>query len=60
MGSMLVRKSLERVLHQQHGPVSCYDLACNPAGSIKGMPSDIAENPKYMDDFGKGTGRPPE
>jgi len=51
--STLIRKSLERTLHQQRGPVSCYDLARDLAGSVKGMPADLAENPSYMDDFGK-------
>jgi uncharacterized protein (DUF433 family) len=34
--------------------VSCYDLASDLAGSMKGLPKDIADNPKYMDDqFGR-------
>ena len=32
---------------------SCYDLARDLAGSIKGLPRDIATNPKYMEGFGE-------
>ena len=32
---------------------SCFDLASDLAGSIGGLPKDLATNPKYMDDFGK-------
>ena len=51
--STLIRKSLERTLHPQRGPVSCYDLARDLAGSVKGMPADLAENNSYTDGFGK-------
>jgi hypothetical protein len=30
---------------------SCYDLASDLAGSIRGLPKDIASNPKFMKDF---------
>jgi predicted DNA-binding protein len=48
--SWLVRESLEKALHElpQAGAVSCYDLARDLAGAIKGLPKDLADNPKYM------------
>jgi hypothetical protein len=53
--SWLVRESLEKRLHEQPpaGAVSCYDLARDLGGSVKGLPEDLAENPKYMDGFGR-------
>jgi len=52
--SSLVRESLERALHPpQGGTVSCYDLARDLAGSIKGLPKDLANDPKYMRGFGE-------
>ena len=53
--SQLVRERSENSF--QNPPsldrVSCYDLAQDLAGSLKGMPEDLAENPKYMEDFGR-------
>ena len=53
--SALVRESLEHALRKQGtgGAVSCYDLARDLAGSVKGLPRDLADNPKYMDGFGQ-------
>jgi hypothetical protein len=53
--SRVVRESLEKALSKQSqaGAVSCYDLARDLAGTIKGLPQDLASNPKYMDDFGQ-------
>ena len=53
--SWLVRESLEKELHEQPsaGAVSCYDLARDLAGTVKGMPKDLAVNPKYMEGFGR-------
>ena len=53
--STLIRESLERELHQKPkaGGASCFDLARDLAGSMKGLPKDLAHNPKYMDDFGQ-------
>lgn len=53
--SALVRKSLEQTLHKRPaaGRTTCYDLASDLAGSVKGLPQDLATNPKYMDGFGQ-------
>jgi predicted transcriptional regulator len=52
--SQIVRESLENAFHKESSDVaSCYDLARDLAGMVKGLPSDLAENPKYMDDFGQ-------
>lgn len=53
--SWLVRESLEKALHQPSpaGVVSCYDLARDLAGTMKGLPKDLADNPKYMEGFGQ-------
>jgi len=53
--SHLVRESLEKGLHEQPaaGAVSCYDLARDLAGTVKGLPKDLADNPKYMEGFGQ-------
>jgi Ribbon-helix-helix protein, copG family len=53
--SLLIRDSLEKALRTQSraGTPSCYDLAQDLAGSVKGLPEDLAENPKYMEGFGQ-------
>ena len=53
--SVLVRESLETALRQQprRRAASCYDLARDLAGSFKGLPCDLADNPKYMEGFGE-------
>lgn len=53
--SSLVRESLEKGLYAQPqaGAVSCYDLAHDLAGAVGGLPADLADNPKYMDGFGR-------
>jgi Arc/MetJ-type ribon-helix-helix transcriptional regulator len=53
--SALVRESLEKALSKRKaGQVTtCYDLSRDLAGAVKGLPKDLAENPKYMEDFGK-------
>jgi hypothetical protein len=53
--SWLVRKSLEMGLHEQPPPgaISCYDLARDLAGTVNGLPKDLADNPKYMEGFGQ-------
>jgi len=53
--SWLVRESLEEALSKAPpaGAVSCYDLARDLAGTVKGLPKDLAHNPKYMEGFGE-------
>ncbi len=53
--SLLVRESLAKTLHDQSEPgvASCYDLARDLAGSVKGLPKDIAHDPRYMEGFGR-------
>jgi len=51
--SQIVREGLEKALRPPKGAPSCYDLARDLAGSVKGLPKDLAENPKYMDGFGE-------
>jgi len=53
--SSVVRESLEKALRKQtsRGGASCYDLAHDLAGKLKGLPKDLADNPKYMEDFGR-------
>ncbi len=49
-----VRESLEKALHPgcSSGEVSCYGLARDLSGAIRGLPKDLADNPKYREDFG--------
>jgi hypothetical protein len=51
----LVRESLEKALYKQTpaSTVSCYDLARDLAGTLKGLPEDLADNPKYLQGFGE-------
>ena len=53
--SVLVRESLESSLRPQRRGVaaSCYDLARDLAGSVRGLPADLADNPQYMKGFGE-------
>ena len=53
--SVVVRESLERALRQssRRGAASCYDMARDLAGKVKGLPRDLATNPKYMEGFGE-------
>jgi hypothetical protein len=53
--SSLVRESLVKGLHEQPSTCagSCYDLARDLAGSVKGLPKDLADNPKYLEGFGQ-------
>jgi hypothetical protein len=52
--SQLIRESLEQTLHKrpQRRFVSCYDLTRDLAGSMTGLPEDLATNPKYMEGLG--------
>ena len=53
--SRLIRESLEKTLRSRPRgkQISCYDLARDLVGSVKGLPKDLARNPKYMEGFGK-------
>jgi predicted transcriptional regulator len=53
--SSLIREVLEKALEPAatKGAASCYDLARDLAGSIKGMPKDLATNPRHMEGFGR-------
>jgi hypothetical protein len=49
--SSLVRECLEKTLapRPQGDEATCYDLARDLAGSLKGLPRDLATHPKYWD-----------
>jgi Ribbon-helix-helix protein, copG family len=52
--SVLIREGLNAVLWQSPpANASCYDLARDLAGSVKELPKDLADNPKYMEGFGE-------
>jgi hypothetical protein len=53
--SSLVREALEKTLaaRAKGGEASCYDLARDLAGSLKGLPRDLATNPKHLEGFGR-------
>lgn len=51
--SWLVRESLKKAqLGPNSGEASCYDVARDLAGKVKGLPEDLAHNASYMDRFG--------
>ena len=53
--SVLVRQSLETFLRRRPRRIapSCYDLARDLAGSVRGLRPDLAHNPQYMEGFGE-------
>lgn len=53
--SRFIRESLEKALRQPSnaGVLSCYDVASDLAGSLTGLPEDLAINPTHMDSFGQ-------
>jgi predicted DNA-binding protein len=53
--SSLVRECLEKSLGARpvDGEATCYDLASDLAGSLRGLPRDLATNPKYLEGFGR-------
>ena len=53
--SWLVRDCLEKALRKPSpaGEISCFDLSRDLAGKVKGLPKDLANNPKYMRGFGR-------
>ena len=48
--SRVVRDSLEAALQKppRVKSLSCYDLARDLAGKVKGLPEDLVENPEYL------------
>ena len=50
-----MRASLEKALgnEKEGARVSCYDLARDLAGKVKGLPKDLATNPAYLKGFGQ-------
>jgi predicted DNA-binding protein len=53
--SQLVREGLEKALRKESpsSAVSCYDLARDLAGTVTGLPEDLADDPKYTEGFGQ-------
>ncbi|MGL5016582.1 MAG: CopG family transcriptional regulator [Luteolibacter sp.] len=53
--SSLVRDCIEKALDTRPAgdKMNCYDLASDLAGSVKGLPRDLATNPNYMEGFGR-------
>ncbi len=53
--SALIRESLEKALigRPTGDKASCYELASDLAGSVKGLPRDLATNPKHLEGFGQ-------
>lgn len=53
--SSLVRECPEKALAvpRAGNQVSCYDLAHDLAGSVKGLPRDLASNSKHLEGFGR-------
>jgi hypothetical protein len=53
--SSFVRTCLQKALEAPtpDGQRSCYDLARDLAGSLKGLPRDLAINSKYFEAFGR-------
>ena len=53
--SSLVRESLKTALRKRPpgGAASCYDVVRDLAGTVRGLPEDLAVNPDYMNGFGK-------
>jgi predicted DNA-binding protein len=52
--SAVVRAALEKSLGEEKaGTGSCFDLAGDLMGSIKGLPADLATNPAHLEGFGR-------
>ena len=53
--SSLVRECLEKTLAAPSGDgqATCFDMAQDLAGILKGLPHDLATNPKHMEGFGR-------
>jgi Arc/MetJ-type ribon-helix-helix transcriptional regulator len=53
--SGLVRESVEKALRRRSpaSAISCHDLVRDLAGTMKGLPADLADNPEYLEGLGK-------
>jgi len=53
--SLVRREGPNKAPHDQRPPgaASCYDLARDLAGTVKGLPKNLGRNPKYMERFGR-------
>lgn len=52
--SALVRETLKAALRGRlRDAASCYDLARDFAGKMKGLPRDLAHDPRFMEGFGE-------
>ena len=53
--SVVVRESLEKALRNRsrRRASSCYDLARDLAGKVRGLPRDLATNPRFMEGLGE-------
>lgn len=53
--SEIVRQALEEHLKEQAPRESCLDIAMRTGliGCVKGLPTDLSTNPKYMEGFGE-------
>jgi predicted transcriptional regulator len=58
--SAVVRQCLEQSLDARPtgGKATCYDLAADLAGSLKGLPRDLATNPRHMERLARENGGP--
>lgn len=52
--SEIIRECLEQGLAgpSLRGEPSCFDLAQDLAGQLKGLPPDLATNPRHLEGFG--------
>ena len=50
---MILLVWVELAARPHDGEATCFDLAHDLAGSVKGLPRDLVTNPKYFDGFGQ-------
>lgn len=54
--SRFILESLERAFDQPPRlGLSCYDLAHDLVGAVKGLPEDLADDPRHLAEFGHAT-----
>jgi Ribbon-helix-helix protein, copG family len=53
--SSLIRDALEQAFQVKARSTSptCYDLARDLVGAVKGLPKDLTDNPKHLEGFGR-------